>query len=112
MVLTTTGRKTGEPRQVPLSPVTVDGEQYLVAPYGPVAWVENARANREVTIRKGSKTLSANLVEVTGEVPRVLKEYWDREAIVHQYMDVPDAPTVDDFAARGDRFPVFRVEPA
>lgn len=52
----------------------------------------------------------ARLFEVTGEVPAVLKEYWDREAIVHQYMDVPDSPTVDDFATTGDSFPVFRVE--
>lgn len=111
-LLTTTGRKSGEPRQVPITPITVDDTEYLVAPYGSVAWVRNARAMPEVTIRRGRKTRSAVLVDVTGEAPEVLMAYWEREGFVHQYMDVPEAPTVDDFAASGTSYPVFRVEPA
>jgi deazaflavin-dependent oxidoreductase (nitroreductase family) len=109
VMLTTTGRRSGQPREVPLSPITVDGVEFLVAPYGEVAWVRNVRANPEVTIRKGRETRLASLSEVTGEVPDVLKEYWDREAFAHQYMDVPDSPTIDDFDASGKSFPVFRV---
>ena len=43
-ILTTTGRRTGTPRAVPVSPIELDGVEYLVAPYGPVAWVLNLRA--------------------------------------------------------------------
>ncbi len=44
-VLTTTGRTSGEPRQVPVSPIAMGGQEYLVSPYGNVGWVHNARAN-------------------------------------------------------------------
>ena len=30
-VMTTTGRKTGEPRRVPVSPIVADGVEYLVS---------------------------------------------------------------------------------
>lgn len=110
VLLTTTGRRTGQPRQVPISPITLDGREYFVAPYGEVAWVKNVRQTPDVTIRKGKETRSATLAEMTGEVPNVLKEYWDRESYVHAYMDVPDPPTVEDFVASGDNYPVFRVE--
>jgi deazaflavin-dependent oxidoreductase (nitroreductase family) len=110
VLLTTTGRKSGEPRQVPISPITVDGAEYIVAPYGEVAWVHNVRSRPNVSVRKGKESRAAVLVEVTGQAPEVLKSYWGREGFVHQYMDVPESPTVDDFAASGESFPVFRVE--
>lgn len=43
-LLTTTGRKTGQPRTTPVILVENDAERWLVAPYGPVAWVYNVRA--------------------------------------------------------------------
>jgi hypothetical protein len=43
-VMTTTGRKTGERRRVPVSPIVVEGVEYLVSPYGEVGWVHNVRA--------------------------------------------------------------------
>jgi len=110
VLLTTTGSNSGEPREVPISPITVDGTEYFVAPYGEVAWVKNVRSRPKVSVRRGNKSRDAVLAEVTGEAPEVLKGYWDREGFVHQYMDVPEPPTVDDFAASGDSFPVFRVE--
>ena len=43
-LLTTQGRRTGKPRTNPVVPVEHDGRRWLVAPYGPVSWVHNARA--------------------------------------------------------------------
>ena len=43
-LLTTQGRKTGRPRTNPVCPVEHGGRRWLVAPYGPVSWVRNARA--------------------------------------------------------------------
>ena len=42
-LLTTQGRKTGLPRTNPVVPVEHGGRRWLVAPYGPVSWVHNAR---------------------------------------------------------------------
>lgn len=108
--LTTIGRRSGEGREVPVSPIEVDGEKYVVAPYGEVGWVHNARANPEVTLRSGGDARPKRLVEVTDEAADVVKAYWDREKIPRAYMDVPGDAEVSDFAGVAGRFPVFRVE--
>jgi deazaflavin-dependent oxidoreductase (nitroreductase family) len=42
-VLTTIGRRSGTPRELPVAPIRHDGLTYLVAPYGEVSWVHNVR---------------------------------------------------------------------
>lgn len=42
--LTSTGRRTGQPRTTPVSPIEVNETRYLIAPYGAVDWVRNVRA--------------------------------------------------------------------
>ena len=54
-LLTTTGRKTGEPRTTPVILVEDTGERWLVSPYGTVAWVYNVRAHPDVTLRHGKR---------------------------------------------------------
>lgn len=108
--LTTTGRKSGKPREVPVSPIDVGGQEYLVAPYGEVSWVHNARANPTVTLRSGGSVKRRRLVEVTDEAAHVAKAYWDKEKFPRQYMDVPGEADVSDFASVAGRFPVFRVD--
>ena len=41
--LTVFGRRTGEPRKVPVIPVEVGQSRYLVSPYGESDWVRNLR---------------------------------------------------------------------
>ena len=111
-VLTTTGRKSGQTRQVPVSPIDIEGAEYLVAPYGPVAWVKNARHDPNVTLRSGSNTRQVRLVEVSGGIAAAaVRSYYERETFPRQYMDVPETPTQADFAGRETDFPVFRVDP-
>jgi deazaflavin-dependent oxidoreductase (nitroreductase family) len=110
-VLTTTGRRSGESRSIPVSPIDVDGVEYLVAPYGSVSWVENARANPNVTLTKGRTVRGVSLVEVTGRpAAPVVDAYYRRESFSRRFMDVSESPTVDDFAERSEQFPVFRVD--
>lgn len=110
-VLATTGRTSGQTRQVPVSPITVDGAEYLVAPYGEVAWVRNARDDPNATLRSGSKTRPVRLIEATGdEAAAAVLAYYAREKFPRPYMDVPENPTKADFAGREADFPVFKVE--
>lgn len=44
-VLEVPGRRTGEPRRVPVNLLTLDGRQYLVSARGHGQWVRNVRAN-------------------------------------------------------------------
>lgn len=107
--LVTTGRKSGEERRVPVTPIDVDGVEYLVSPYGQVGWVHNARANPEVVLEKGSHRRRVRLVDKTQDSPHVVKAYWDAESFPRKYMDVPGEATVEDFASVSGRFPVFEV---
>jgi deazaflavin-dependent oxidoreductase (nitroreductase family) len=52
-LLTTRGRKTGRARTTPVILVQQDKQRWLVAPYGAVSWVLNARAAGRVTLRRG-----------------------------------------------------------
>lgn len=110
--LTTIGRRSGEERSVPVTPIHVDGQEYVVAPYGEVSWVHNARANPQVTMRKGGDLRRVEFVEVTNESPGVVKAYWDKIPYVRSSMDVPGEASVEDFASVVGRFPVFRVDEA
>ena len=110
-LMTTTGRKSGERREVPVSPLELNGVEYVVSPYGEVSWVHNVRANSSVTLRHGSKERQVRLEEIIGPTAAsVAAAYYDRESYARPYMDVPENPTEADFAAKAVLFPVFRVD--
>jgi len=112
-VLTSTGRKSGQPRSTPVTPIEADGVEYLVSPDGVTGWVGNVRTRSEVELRSGTQVRSVRLTEVTGpEVADIVAAYRAREGFFRKYMDLPDNPTREDFAAAWRLFPVFRVDAA
>lgn len=108
--LTTRGRRTGLPRTVPVIPVHRDGLQWLVAPYGEVGWVRNARAAGQVDLSRGRTTRVYRIREVTrAEAGPVLKQYVQVASATRAYFAVPvDAP-VAAFVAEAHRHPVFAL---
>jgi deazaflavin-dependent oxidoreductase (nitroreductase family) len=109
-LMTTTGRKSGQRREVPVSPLELDGIEYVVSPYGEVSWVRNVRANPSVTLRHGSNERQVRLEEITGPAAAsAAAAYYERESFARPYMDVPENPTEADFIATSGLFPVFRV---
>jgi deazaflavin-dependent oxidoreductase (nitroreductase family) len=71
-ILTTTGRKSGKPRARTIRAVRDGDRIYAVALLGDkCAWLTNARANPAVTLRLGTKTMSANARELTDPDERV-----------------------------------------
>src|SRR5215468_9090458 len=75
-LLTTRGRKTGRPRANPVVPVEHDGRRWLVAPYGPVSWVHNARATGRVSLTRRLDIQHYAIREVPpDEAGAVLKRY-------------------------------------
>jgi deazaflavin-dependent oxidoreductase (nitroreductase family) len=111
-VLTTTGRRSGEPRSTAVNLLTLDGERYLVAPRGQTAWVRNVRATPAVTLRVGRRVEAVTALEVADadKVP-VLRAYLDRWGWeVGQFFEgVSKASTDGDLAAVAPGFPVFRL---
>jgi deazaflavin-dependent oxidoreductase (nitroreductase family) len=109
-LLTTIGRSSGLPRTTPVTLVEGDDGRWLVAPYGPVNWVHNARAAGQVTLRRGQKVETVKVEEATPEqAAPILKRYLTSYRIVRPYFDVtPDSP-LEAFAAEAARHPVFRI---
>lgn len=108
--LTTVGCRSGEEKSVPVSPISIDGVDYLVSPYGEVSWVKNVRVNPRVTLRYGGSSRTPTLIEMTGQAASVVKAYYEREGFARPYMDVPESPDLADFEAASAEFPVFRIE--
>lgn len=71
LLLTTTGRKSGQPRITPLQYEQIDGAYYLGAARGLKAdWVRNLQANPHVELRMGAKRVSG-LAEVVTDPQRM-----------------------------------------
>ena len=112
VLLTVPGRRSGTPRSTPVTLVEEDRQRWLVAPYGSVGWVHNARAAGQVELSRGRRTETVRVKELAPEAAApVLKAYVERVPITRSYFDAaPDAP-VAAFAAEAPRHPVFQVVP-
>ena len=78
-LLTTTGRRSGQPRTTPLN-CTPDGDRYLlVASYGgddrDPQWFKNLQTNPEATLQIGAETLA---VRATVATPQEKTELWPK----------------------------------
>ena len=109
-LLTTRGRKTGKPSTVPVVPVDFDGKRWLVAPYGDVGWVHNARAAGRVAIRYGRTSHEYDTREASPqEAGPVLKLYVTKATKTHPYFTATQDDPAEDFTAEADRHPVFEL---
>ncbi|HEV2374429.1 MAG TPA: nitroreductase family deazaflavin-dependent oxidoreductase [Streptosporangiaceae bacterium] len=109
-LLTTRGRKTGQPRTNPVVLVEHDGRRWLVAPYGPVSWVHNARAAGRVSLTRRRDTRDYTIREVSpDEAGPVLKRYVRISPSPRPYFQATKESPVEDFVAEADRHPVFEL---
>ena len=84
-ILSVRGRKTGQLHSTPVTLVE-DGERWLVAPYGEVGWVQNARAAGEVTLSRAGRAETLRIDEVNPEeAAPVLREYVKRVSVARPY---------------------------
>ena len=106
------GRTSGQPYSTPITLVEEGGLWWLVAPYGEVAWVRNARAAGEATLSRGRQVAPVALFEVPPEeAAPVLKRYITDVPITRPYFEVKPTSDLTAFAAEASRHPVFRVVP-
>ncbi len=110
--LTVRGRRTGEPRSTPLSVMELDHRRYLVAPYGPVGWVKNARVAGEVSLTRGDRTERFTVRELGPEeaVP-LLRKYLREIKAVRPYFDVSADSPEGEFRGIAPSKPVFELTP-
>jgi deazaflavin-dependent oxidoreductase (nitroreductase family) len=75
LYLTTTGRRSGRPREIEIWFTRHRGRYYLVAEHGEAAqWVRNLRAQAGVTVRVGDETFRGRACVVAAEAePEVVQ---------------------------------------
>ena len=87
-------------------------ERWLVAPYGPVSWVHNARAAGQVSVgRRGDRRDYAIREVAAAEAGPVLKRYVGVATATRPYFQVDKDAPVEEFIAEADRHPVFELLP-
>ena len=104
------GRRTGRPISTPVTLVEEGGSRWLVAPYGDVGWVRNARAAGQVTLSRGSRSETLPIRELgPAEAAPVLQRYVTRVPITRPYFDARPESPITAFEAEAPRHPVFRL---
>lgn len=113
-LLTVVGRKSGQPKSVPVNPMTFNGKRYLVAPRGQTEWAKNLRVAGTGELRSGSKRERFVATEIPdAEKPPILREYLNRWYMeTGSTFEVPKDATLEDLAAIASRHPVFEIRPA
>lgn len=109
-LLTVTGRRTGKPHSVPVVLVEEGKYRWLVAPYGVVDWVKNARVSGMVNLsrRKRNENLSIQELPLEDAAP-ILKKYLEENPITKPYFDARVDSSLDDFVKEASSRPVFKL---
>jgi deazaflavin-dependent oxidoreductase (nitroreductase family) len=85
-LLTVHGRKSGQPRTVPIVLMEQHGMRYLAATYGIVDWVRNLRVAREAILTRGRRAETVTARELSsGEAALVLRAEIKRTSLA-RYM--------------------------
>lgn len=114
MVLTVPGRKTGKPRNTPMTPFEHDGGLYVVAGYPGADWASNARAAGAGTLSRGRKSRRVKIIELDAAESRpVLRAFAVKVPVGVGFAKrsglVRDG-SPDEFAALAGQLTVFRFD--
>ena len=111
-LLTVRGRKSGQPRTVPVLLVEHDGHSFLVAPYGVVQWVRNIRAAGTATLTRGRHSKVISVIELPAqEAAPILKQYLVKATAARPYFDATKDSPLEAFEREAARHPVFQITP-
>ena len=114
-LLAVPGRKSGQLRTTPVSPLMVEGERYIIAGLEEADWVKNARVAGWGILARGREQERVNLMELPlQDRAPVLREFPNRVPhgvrFFRQLYGICGTP--QEFEGLASRCPVFRVEEA
>ncbi|MDX1889232.1 nitroreductase family deazaflavin-dependent oxidoreductase [Mycolicibacterium sp. 050158] len=116
MVLTVPGRRSGQPRQTPMTPFDHEGGLYTVAGYPRADWAANARAAGSGTLARGRHSRRVRIVELTpAEAKPVLRAFAVKVPVgvgFAKRSGLVTEGTPDEFESLAGRLAVFRFDPA
>ncbi|HTU00619.1 MAG TPA: nitroreductase/quinone reductase family protein [Candidatus Sulfotelmatobacter sp.] len=105
------GRKTGRLYATPVNLLCREDRRFLVAPRGYTQWVQNAVAQGELTLKKGSrrKMFRLRVVPDAEKLPILQAYLRSFTPTVRRYFPVPPEASLDTFAPLASRYPVFEL---
>lgn len=114
-VLTVPGRRSGTPRSTPVSPLTVNGQRYVVAGLPDGDWARNVRAAGRGELAAGRRRTAVTLTEVTDpDLRRAVMRAFPTEipggVLFFVRLGLVSRADPDEFAAAADRVAVFRLD--
>lgn len=115
VVLTVPGRRSGQPRSTPVTPMTVDGAEYIVGGFPGADWVANVRAAGTATVSRGRRRERVRVVEVPADEAGPLLRQWPVQVptgvgfMKRSGLVTEGRP--EEFEALAGVCPVFRVDP-
>jgi deazaflavin-dependent oxidoreductase (nitroreductase family) len=115
VVLTALGRKSGQPRSTPVTPMHVDGQRYVVATFPGADWVANVRAADTVTLTDGRRTENFRMVELEAEQAAPVLRFFGEQVPAGvgflKRAGLVANGTADEVERLAGRLPVFRIDP-
>ena len=114
VVLTVTGRNSGQPRSTPITPMYIDGERYVVGGFPGADWVRNAQADPDAMLTRGKVREPVRMVELPAEEARpLLRQFPILVPTGVSFMKnagLVTGPNPDEFEALAGRCSVFRFD--
>jgi len=116
-VLTVPGRRSGTPRETPVTPFVVDGRWYVTAALPDADWARNIRAAGRGELRHGRRVRPVLLPEVHDlATKRAVMRTFPRAARggvpIYVRLGLVEKADPDQFAAIADRVAVFEIREA
>ncbi|SOX52117.1 nitroreductase family deazaflavin-dependent oxidoreductase [Mycobacterium ahvazicum] len=115
VVLTVRGRRSGRERATPVTPMTVDGKQYVVAGFPGADWVANVRAAEQATVARGRRTERVRMVELSAADARSILRVFPQEVPTGvgfmKRAGLVTEGSPDEFERLAGRCAVFRLDP-
>jgi deazaflavin-dependent oxidoreductase (nitroreductase family) len=114
VVLTVPGRKSGRERSTPVTPMTVEGREYVVAGFPGADWVANVRAAGEATVARGRGARRVRMVELSADDARPLLRVFPEEVPTGvgfmKRAGLVEEGRPEEFEALAGRCAVFRLD--
>jgi deazaflavin-dependent oxidoreductase (nitroreductase family) len=106
------GRRSGEWRTTPVNLLTVDGQQYLLAPRGTTQWVQNLRVAGGGELRIGRRIQAFTADELPDEdrlpvMREYLRRWWFEVGMF--FPELTRTPSDEELTAVVGRCPTFRI---
>ena len=116
-VLTIAGRKSGQPRSTPVTPVELDGVRYVLSLRDVTDWEKNARAAGEGTLAKGRHVEQIRLRDVADpdlkkHVIRQFATKVPQGTGFYVRFGVAADSSPDSMASASEKISVFEITPA